>query len=97
MRKARMSEKIRATMVSPVTPWPPSTCTLRSATRQVASEAMTLAMLDSWVPRWPWSSTQAVCQIDRRALCMSSSLSASMKPTPSCWPSALPKAMRRAA
>jgi len=38
----------------------------RSATRQIASEQMTLAMLDSCVPRSPWSSTQAACQITSR-------------------------------
>ena len=62
---------------------------LRSTIRQIASEQMTLAMLNSCVPRSPWSSTQAVCQITRRLWWMSISLSASMKPTPSCSPDRL--------
>src|SRR6266446_892031 len=66
MRKGRMSRKRRATIVSSVMPRPPRIYMLRSTTRQIASEQMTLAMLDSWVPRWPWSSTHAVCQITRR-------------------------------
>ena len=36
-----------------VTPWPPSTCTHRSATRQIASEHTTFAMLDSVPARSP--------------------------------------------
>jgi len=41
---------------------------LRSTTRQIASEQMTFAMLDSCRPRWPWSRTHAVCQGDEPAL-----------------------------
>lgn len=70
---------------------------LRSTTRQIASEQITLAMLDSWRPRSPWSSTQAACQMTSRLVCRSISLSASMKPTPSCSPNGLPKAVRRLA
>ena len=55
---------------------------------------ITLAMLDSCLPSTPWSSTQAQCQIARRVTCRSISLSASMKPTPSCSPSGLPNAWR---
>src|SRR5207245_880772 len=44
---------------------PAQICMLRSTTRQIASEQMTLAMLDSWVPRSPWSSTQAACARSR--------------------------------
>ncbi len=97
MRKGRTSRKRRATIVSSVMPRPPKICMLRSTTRQIASEQMTLAMLDSWVPRSPWSSSQAVCQITRRLWWMSIALSASMKPTPSCSPKGLPKAVRRRA
>lgn len=39
----------------------------------------------------PWSSTQARCQIERRAACRFISLSARMKP----WPWRSPKACRR--
>ena len=53
MRNARTSRKMRSTSVSPVTPWPPSTCTQRSTTRQIASEQNTFAMDDSVVPRAP--------------------------------------------
>ena len=91
---ARTSRKMRSTSVSPVTPWPPSTCTQRSTTRQIASEQNTLAIEDSVVPRAPWSSSQAVCQIDRRLMRMSISLSASMKPTPSWLTSFAPNTSR---
>src|SRR6187551_2299488 len=43
MRNARRSAKMRATIVSSVTPCPPSTCTQRSTTRQVASDTMIVA------------------------------------------------------
>src|ERR1700730_16032409 len=86
MRNGRTSGKRRATIVSSVMPRPPKICMLRSTTRQIASEQMTLAMLDSCVPRWPWSRTPAMCQITRRLWWMSIALSASMKPTPSCLP-----------
>src|SRR6266436_1896705 len=66
MRNGRTSRKRRATIVSSVMPSPPRICMLRSTTRQIASEQMTLAMLDSCVPRSPWSSTQAACQITGR-------------------------------
>src|SRR6266481_7232088 len=65
MRNGRTSRKRRATIVSSVMPSPPRICMLRSTTRQIASEQMTLAMLDSCVPRSPRSSSQAVCQITR--------------------------------
>src|ERR1700757_4653758 len=60
MRKGRISRKRRATIVSSLMPSPPRICMLRSTTRQIATEQMTLAMLDSCVPR---SSTQAACQM----------------------------------
>src|SRR6266851_3051132 len=66
MRNGRTSRKRRATIVSSVMPRPPRICMLRSTTRQIASEQMTLAVLDSWVPRSPRPSTQAACQITRR-------------------------------
>jgi hypothetical protein len=44
---------MRATIVSSLMPSPPGTCIERSTTRQVASEQITLAMLDWWRPRSP--------------------------------------------
>ena len=69
----------------------------RSITRNSASEQNTLAIDDSWRACPPWSSTHAACQMTSRARCMSSALSASMNPTPSCSASALPNASRRTA
>lgn len=57
---------------------------LHAAVHHSASEQATLARLDSKPPFWPWSSSQAVCQVRRRAVCRSMSLTASMQPTPSC-------------
>ena len=56
--------------------------------------ADTLDIELSFDARSPLSSSQAVCQIDSRAWWMSMWLSASMKETPSCSPSVLPKATR---
>ena len=55
---------------------------------------MTLDIELSFEARSPWSSSQAVCQIDSRAWFMSIKLSASMNDTPWCSPSVLPKATR---
>jgi hypothetical protein len=68
MRNGRTSRKMRATIVSSVMPRLPRICMLRSTTRQIASKQMTLAMLDSCVPRPPWSGTQAVYQIRDRLI-----------------------------
>ena len=41
---------------------------LRSTTRQIASEQMTLAMLDSWVPRSPGRASRQCVPDDEPAL-----------------------------
>ena len=50
MRNGRTSRngRPRPTIVSSVMPSPPRICTLRSTTRQIASEQITVAMPDLW-------------------------------------------------
>jgi len=62
------ARNMRVTIVSSVMPRPPRICMLPSPTRQIASEQMTAAILDSCVPRPPWSGTPAVYQIRDRLI-----------------------------
>src|SRR6185437_2886478 len=73
---------MRSTTVSRVMPMPPRICSERSATRAIASEQITLLIELSLLARWPWSSTQAVCQIDSRARWMAEVRSAGTRPDP---------------